>query len=200
MQEGTIEKYLQNFTISDTITDTVPLIDAFEKISQSPESPRLFVEVLGHVSGIVTRGDLQKAPVRMWLFSLVTLVEMQFLRIIRNAYLDDEWKESLKQNRIEAAQRLLSIRQVRDEAIDLADCLQLCDKRDIILENKDVRTALGLENKKTAKKFLEKLERLRDEIAHGQDILTGNWPDLINLAIETEKVLKACENYQGCPN
>ena len=46
------------------------------------DSPRLFVRVLGAVGGIITMSDLQKPPVRMWLFGMITLLEMRMSRLI----------------------------------------------------------------------------------------------------------------------
>ncbi len=40
------------------------------------DQPRLFVTMFGQVGGIVTRTDLQKPPIRMWLFGVITIVEM----------------------------------------------------------------------------------------------------------------------------
>lgn len=51
----------------------------------------IFVRFLGLPSGIVTHGDLQKAPIRMWLFGLISLLEMQMLRRIQNLRDDNDW-------------------------------------------------------------------------------------------------------------
>jgi hypothetical protein len=43
------------------------------------------------------------------------------------------------------ADELLQERRKRNEAIDLFDCLQFCDKRDLILHNPDLIQKLALE-------------------------------------------------------
>jgi hypothetical protein len=83
------------------------------------ESPRVFVVVMGHVAGIVTKGDLQKAPVRMYLFGILYLIEMQFLRLIRTVFPEEKWKSLLTEKRISEATKLLADRRQRNEAIDL---------------------------------------------------------------------------------
>lgn len=136
---------------------------------------------------------MQKAPVRMLLFGLVTLLEMHLLRLIRIYYPNDSWQEFLSDGRLEQAKKLLSERHARNEAIDLADCLQFCDKRDLILRRSDIQKSVGLESKKSGE-LLESAEKLRNKLAHAQDIVTGSsWPEIIDLAKEIEVLLERCE-------
>jgi predicted transcriptional regulator len=76
---------------------------------------RLFVLDCHQVSGIITCGDLQKAPVRMLLFGLVTLLEMNLLRLVRLYYPQDSWQKVLKPDRLEAANKLCHESQQRKE-------------------------------------------------------------------------------------
>jgi hypothetical protein len=149
---------------------------------------------MGHVSGIITKGDLQKAPLRMWLFGLLSLIEMQLLRLIRTTYPDDTWTQLLSYGRLGKAQQFLEDRQRRNEAIDLADCLQFADKRSIVAKSDSLRAALGFNSKSQADKQLQELEHLRNELAHAQDIVTGRWPDLVRLASSAEHLLERCED------
>jgi hypothetical protein len=152
---------------------------------------------MGEVSGIITKGDLQKAPMRMWLFGVLSLLEMQFLRLIRAVYPQDGWKGLLSEDRLAKAEQLLQERQGRNEAIDLADCLQFADKRSIVLKSehlsKHLRGTLSFPSKGKFEHFLKELEHLRNELAHAQDIITGRWPKLVELAEGAERLLAACE-------
>jgi hypothetical protein len=190
--DGTLGDHVISFTGSELIDETAPLFEAFK---MTRDSPRLFVRILGRVGGIITRGDLQKAPVRMWLFGLITLVEMQMLRIIRETYIDESWKHHLSDKRLELAHGILSDRLSRNDALDLLDCLQFCDKRDIILKNDELRQALGIPSIKAGNRFLDDLERLRNILAHAQDIVGDNWPGIVDLAEKTELLLQHCEQY-----
>jgi hypothetical protein len=190
--DGNLADHIISFSDSELIDETGSLAEAFVLMR---ESPRLFVRILGRVGGIVTRGDLQKAPVRMWLFGLITLVEMQMLRIIRESYIDGSWKQQLSKKRLELAQSILEERRSRNHAIDLMDCLQFCDKRDIILKNDELRQALGINSIKAGNRFLDDLERLRNSLAHAQDIVAGNWPGIVDLAEKTEQLLHNCERF-----
>mgnify|MGYP005641987019 CR=1 FL=1 len=163
----------------------------------SRDSPRVFVLDRNRVSGIVTRGDLQKAPVRMLLFGLLTLLEMQLLRLIRIYYLQDSWQKLLKEDRLNSAKERLAERQARNEAIGLADCLQFCDKRVIILKTPEVRESIGLKSKNSGERLLKCAEDLRNKLAHAQDLVTGSsWPAVIDLAKDIEAILKKCEEIE----
>ena len=61
--------------------NVTPLVDVVSGLNRHP---RLFVSVFGRVGGILTRSDLQKAPVRMWLFGMVTILEVGFVQLIES--------------------------------------------------------------------------------------------------------------------
>jgi hypothetical protein len=140
-------------------------------------------------------GDLQKAPVRMWFFGVVSLLEMQLLRVIRITFPNEEWKFFLTDERLAMAQIILSQRKEQNIQIDLADCLQLADKVVIVLEKEQVMNTLGIETKRQGNKFLGKIERLRNDLAHSQDFVTSRWPELVDLIKRAEKFVEKCETY-----
>lgn len=180
-----------SFHPSELIAESTPLIDLLPILR---DTPRVFVLERNRVNGIVTRGDLQKAPVRMLLFALVTLLEMHFLRLIRIYYPRDEWQDVLKEKRLESAKHLWIDRQHRNEAIDLIDCLQFCDKRDLILAHAEIRSHMGFIFEKSGERFLKAVDDLRNKLAHAQDLVSGSsWADIIDLAKAIEKLLERCE-------
>ena len=79
-------------------------------------------------------------------------------------------------------------------AIDLADCLQFCDKREIVLKNEEIRKRLCV-SRESCDRFLKKLEDLRNNLAHAQDIISENWPDIIDIARDAENFLHKCEEF-----
>lgn len=193
LMDGTLANHLIEFLPSDIADDETPLIEVFRLMRHSS---RLFIRVLGRVGGIITRGDLQKAPVRMWLFGLISLIEMQLLRIIREGYPNDAWKQILSPERLASAQKVLADRQRRNEAIDLADCLQFCDRRDIVLESNELRATLGFDSRQSGERSLKDLEKSRNNLAHSQDIITGYWPKIVDLAEIAERLLQRCEEAE----
>jgi len=182
------------FHPQELIALSTPLIKLLPILQRTP---RLFVLDCNQVTGIVTCGDLQKAPVRMLLFGLVTLLEMNLLRLVRLYYPQDSWREVLKSDRLKAAQKLWSDSQERNEATDLLDYLQFCDKRDLILHQPELVQKLGIRSKRFGEKLLKSAEHLRNRLAHAQDLVSGSsWNDLISLAEAMEKLLISCEEIE----
>lgn len=188
--KGTLKEYTKPFGEKLLVEDWSPVLEVLELLVGSPQ---VFIVIMGEVSGIITKGDLQKAPIRMWLFGVLSLLEMQFLRLIRASFSQDALKEILSQERFAKAEEMLQQRKSRNEAIDLADCLQFCDKRTIVLGSDTLRHALGFSSKDEGEKLLKAFEQLRNELAHAQDIVSGSWPQLVTFAKKAEDLLEACE-------
>ena len=189
---GPCRRYKRMFLPSDLIAESTPLIDLLPVLHNTP---RIFVLDRNKVTGIVTRGDLQKAPVRMLLFGLVTLLEMHLLRLVRIHYPKDSWQSLLSEARLNLARKLFVERKARNEAVDLADCLQFCDKRKLVLRILEIRDCIKRKCGKSGKFLLESTEKLRDKLAHAQDIVTGStWPELIDLVRDIEQLLKLFES------
>jgi hypothetical protein len=194
LEIGHCNKYQRTFQPSELIAESTPLIDLFPILR---DVQRVFVLDRNKVSAIVTRGDMQKAPVRMLLFGLVTLLEMNLLRLIRIYYPNDSWQEFLNDEHLEEAKNRLSKLQAKNEAIDLADCLQFCDKRNLIIRRSDICKHLILKSKRSGDILLRDVEDLRNNLAHSQDIVTGSsWPKVIKLAKEIEVLLERCEQIE----
>ncbi|MEA5531421.1 CBS domain-containing protein [Dolichospermum sp. UHCC 0684] len=193
-QAGKCSDYQQIFHPQELIAISTPLMKLLPILAQKP---RLFVLDSNKVSGIITYGDLQKAPVRMLLFSFITLLEMNLLRLVRLYYPQDSWQQFLKPDRLEAAQKLWRESRERNEATDLLDYLQFCDKRELILNQSELLPQLGLNSKRSGEKFLKSAERLRNRLAHAQNLVSGSsWQELISLAEAMEKLLICCEQIE----
>jgi len=188
---GPCAKYGRTFHPSELITESTSLADVFSVLY---DNPRIFVLKGTRVMGIVTRGDLQKSPVRMWIFGLVTLIEMNLLFIVRARYPNDSWKNHISEARLRKANDLFDGRKKKNEAIDLADCLQFCDKADLVLEVPDIKQKIEYGLKTSPQTILDSAEDLRDILAHAQDLVVGStWTDRIDLMREIEELLNALE-------
>lgn len=187
---GTLGEHSIAFREPDLVTGDTPLSTVFDRLSQNA---RVFVVTLDSICGIVTRADMQKAPVRMWLFGLISLLEMQMLRIIREFYPANSWTDSLSSCRLEKATYVFKDRKNRNEEIDLADCLQFCDKRDLILGRDEIVDGLNFSSKNALRKLLKELEDLRNELAHAQDFVAGDWPSRAHLVQNGVKLLDTAE-------
>jgi len=184
---------LHAFEVCDLISDSTPLINVLPILR---DKPRVFILSGNSVTGIITRADLQKPPVRILLFGLVSLLEIHLSYLVRKLYTDNSWKRKLKKTRLLSANRLMKQRLARNENMDLIDCLQFCDKRDLVTAHSDVCKILDLKSKNTGKDLLGNIEKLRDKLAHSQDIVEGTtWEKIIDIAGSIEKLIQRSEKY-----
>ncbi len=172
------------------IHDDAPILEAIERLA---DRRFLLVERHGGVGAIVTRSDLHKHPVRMWLFGLVSLVEMELVDFIRWRHPNDEWRDLIKPRRLAYAEKLHHGRREADLDLDLVDCLQFADKRDIVLADPESLYGWGVGSKTVAERTLHHLEMLRDVLAHAQPIGAEEWAELGGLARRAHAVIEAIE-------
>ena len=147
-----------------------------------------FVTLLGEVVGFVHRGDIERPVVRMWLFGIVTLVELEITEQVRNRWPDDGWQELLTAGRLEKARALQAERERRGVTCGLLDCLQLTDKVQILIQDEVALQYLGFRTKRAAKQVLREMESLRNNLAHAQDISTYDWAQIVRLVRRIEEL------------
>jgi len=145
-----------------------------------------FVRMLGTVGGIITRDDIQHPFVRMWLFGIITMVEMQTTPLIERLWPEGAWTASLSKSRLEKAQALLEERLRRNQQTTLLGCLQFSDKIQILIQNKAILNDLGFQSKRIAKRVCKDFESLRNNLAHAQDIVTHDFTQIARMAIRIE--------------
>jgi hypothetical protein len=181
-----------NFQPPNLITESTPIVDL---MSIMHDRARVFVLEQDRVTSIVTRGDLQKAPVRMLLFGMVTLLEMNFLRVIQSRFPDGSWRRHLTPARIEKVEKLFESLRASNEEIDMTDCLEFCDKSTLLIQDDDIRQRLGFSSRRQGRDVLSSIEKLRNDLAHGQDLgrRTDRWRGVIQIANRIEEVLTAVE-------
>ena len=153
--------------------DNAPIIEAIRTLQDRPVA---FVRILGEVGGLVTRTDLQDPPVRMWLFGLLTAIEMRFQTLIQQRFTDESWMQYVSPARVEKARLLLEERQRRNQSPTLIDCLQFSDKLQIIARDERLRDQVGFVSRaRRADAAGKVLEALRNNLAHSQDIIASDW-------------------------
>ena len=178
------------------ISEAAQLADVVLRLA---ESPRLFVRVLGTVGGIVTMSDLQKPPVRMWLFGMITLLEMRTTHLIALKCKDDSWKQFLSESRLQKAEALLEERKRRSQNLELIDCLQISDKGQIIARNEEIRSLTRMQSRRQTEQAIRMLESLRNNLAHSQDIVSCDWETIVMLCKDMERVISGTEAVQKAP-
>jgi hypothetical protein len=178
LDNGSCGRCQHSFEDATILDDSAPLLNVLLKLKDTPFG---FVTVLGKVGGIITRADLQKPPVRMWLFGIVTLIEMRFTELIDRHCPADTWKQYLSEARLQKAQKLLDERRRRNQALQLFDCLQFSDKGQIIARNEELRKRTVFTSRSQADVAVKNLEQLRNNLAHAQDILPTDWDTIAQL-------------------
>jgi hypothetical protein len=141
-----------------------------------------FVRTSGEIAGVLSRADLEQPIGRMWLFGIVTLVEVDFGRRIRARWPEESWAALLSPGRLDKARELQEERARRVQQADLLDCLQLADKGAILIQDPDVLSDWGFRSKQSAKTALQDLQSLRNHLAHSQAIVEHHWHQIAGLS------------------
>ena len=166
LENGDCGQHLRLFNTVSVISDMAPLLVVLTELDRSPF---LFITIIGGVGGIVTRADLHKPPVRMWLFGIVTLIEMRCSELIEQHCPEDSWQQYVSELRLQKAQALLVERRRRNQALRLFDCLQFSDKGQIVARHEGIRQLTTFPSRRQAEEAISKLERLRNNLAHAQE-------------------------------
>jgi hypothetical protein len=114
------------------------------------------------ITGLVSKSDLQKLPVRSLLFHIVTHLELAMAAWIRRQFADESsWLRVLTQGRRNAVEkRYRGLAEAR-LAVDRLTATMFADKRAVLL-----RTAALPLSRNRAKADFEAIEALRDAVAH----------------------------------
>jgi hypothetical protein len=173
--------------------DPDEVIDAWSPfttiIAMLRDRERVFVRSFGEIHGIVSRSDLQKPPVRMWLFGVITIIEMLFDRIIKPRFPNDSWCEIISAGRLEKAKLLFDERRRRNQDLTLLDCLQFSDKGQLVAKDRQLRAFVGFASRRQGEEVIKELETLRNGLAHSQSIVTGDWNTIVKLADNLRRIL-----------
>ncbi len=174
---------IKHFTVDQVVNGTATFSDVIHVLTRHDFC---FVTVLDNITGVIRRDDINKPMARMWLFGIVTIVEMRLLQLIQERFPDDRWQQEVSDGRMEKAREIQAERQRRNVYCELIDCLQLSDKAQILIQDPESLERLGLESKSVAKKTVKRLESLRNHLAHAQDIVTHDWPQIARLSMWIE--------------
>lgn len=136
---------------------------------------------------IITKADLQKMPIRILFFGMISIFEMNMLERIKKKHIVN-WESSLSSKRLDKAKEIYGKRKSKNQEIDLLDCLQICDKMTILRKNdKELLKTFDISINKF-KKSVESFQDLRDSIAHSQDLLAGiSLDEIIEIYQELEE-------------
>jgi hypothetical protein len=188
LESGRCGDHLRAFGPDDVVTDDASLRDVVLSLGVND---RCFVTVLDHAAAIVTLDDLEKPPMRMFLFGMVTILEMLIARLVESAFPGDTWTAHVAPGRLAKAREIMMERQRRGHACRLIDCLQFSDKGQVALRIGEVRQRLASDmSGKEAKRALKELEHLRNNLAHGQEIIPSSWGRIVRFSTRLDELLE----------
>jgi hypothetical protein len=176
LKDGKVTSFLEvstgvqsEFTDENCLTQNSSLVDAILKLITEKV---IFIKTLGGVVAYVTKNDLQKPPVRMWLFGTLTIIETFYTRAIAGFFPDDSWVDLVSASRLKKAKEIQAER-IRRGALppSLLDCLQYGDKLGIVSRSDEMRAYYKVDGTKTyMRNLVKQTEVLRNSLAHSQPI------------------------------
>jgi hypothetical protein len=181
--QGTCGAHLRTFHPGQLLSASAPFADVIQVLTRHKQA---FVEVFGQVGGIITRRDMQKPVVRMWLFGIITLTEMRLTQLVRERFPESTWSGLMTPSRLTKAQALKAERERLGQSLELIDCLQLGDKARIVISDPTLLDQFGFESRGAAKQVIKEFESLRNHLAHAQDIVSHHWAQIARMARRLE--------------
>lgn len=151
---------------------------------------RTFSQRLSAVD-LAERRDLQKPPLRMWLFGTITVLDANLTWAIAELYPGDSWQSQITPGRFNKAAELHAERQRRGSECGLLDCLQMKDKADILVRDAASFAVLGLHSRREADRFTSDLEKLRNHLARAQELESEHLATAARLASSIHMILRA---------
>lgn len=152
--------------------------------------PFVLVFTLGQPVGVIVRADLEKPPMRMWLFGMITLFEMTITKIIQRQYPGNAWHQMLSPARLEKAIALQNERQRRNQSVELLDCLQLTNKGQLFAKSDELRDQYWNVSRNEIRKVMKEFEGLRNNLAHSQPYTQENWSSIRRLADTLDRLVE----------
>jgi hypothetical protein len=184
---GRLRDHLRRLVPDDRVEDGASLQEAIGSLARNG---RCFVTVLGEPAAIVTLQDLEKPPVRMFLFGMVTVLETIFARAVEEAFPGVGWRDHVAPGRLAKAEGLRAERERRGRPARLLDCLQFSDKGLLALRIPEVRARFGDASGKELRHALKELEELRNHLAHAQEIVPAGWSRIAAFTRNLEALLE----------
>ncbi|EIM77100.1 hypothetical protein A3SI_07329 [Nitritalea halalkaliphila LW7] len=159
---------------TDWLAPETPLLSVFRLLQ---EKRRYFIrDEEGLPAYIVTRTDLDKMPMRLGIFGMISIFETYLKEKIRQEIAD--WQGSISAERLAAAQQLYAIKRAREEEIDLVQCLQFGDIGSIYSKQQRFRAFDQNLSRDRWVQQMNAIGKLRDALAHSQAHLGLSWPEI----------------------
>lgn len=183
--EGECAKYLTPFAdnyIVDYNASFVAVVDALT-VNQF-----CFVTKNENPCAIITLSSVEKPPMRIFLFSLVSFGEIIINDVIRSEEMKDSWQQYLSPERLAEIQDNYQKRVTVGENIELVDCLEYSDKGKIVANNQKMREVFKFKTVSEAKAAFADIDLLRLNLAKSRPIVPDGWLRIMLMCNRFEKI------------
>jgi hypothetical protein len=178
--EGNCGAFSQAFSRDQVITGDTGFAEVIHVLNRHGYC---FLSIFGQIHGVISREDVNKPYMRMWLFGIITLTEILMTEMIKSHFRRDEWRDLIPEARLTAALNLQQERKRLNQCVELIDCLQMADKGLLIINQTELLSQFGFRSKSAAKKVLKQFQSLRNNLAHAQDISTFDWAQIARISM-----------------
>jgi len=186
LDEGLISEYMHTFQMEDLVSESTSLLELLLILR---ERHPVFILESNRINKLITVADLQKQPIRMLIFGLISILEMNLVELIMDYYPNEQWKDRLSDNRINEATKIFALRKEKNEGLGLIDCIQLADKGMIVQKTPDLLEKLEFPSRREAKQFFNRIEELRNNTAHSQEYVYSDFNEFLDIIARLERVL-----------
>ena len=186
LTSGTCGQRARSFSYDQMVYDSTSLMDVILILTRHDYC---FLALLDEVVGVITRVDMEKPIVRMWLFGMITIIEMEFAVLINKKWPNESWRDLCSARRLRKAEALCEERLRISQQSDLLDCLQLGDKARVLFSDAEILKQIGFNSRSEADRAIKNVESLRNNLAHGQSIVAYDWPSIVGLTQSVQRMM-----------
>jgi hypothetical protein len=158
------------------------------------DTERIFLTIFGVVAGLLRKEDLEKPAARMWLFGMISVIEMSVTEAIKKRFKDDSWQGLVSPARLLKAQALFEERKESNVPCDLISCLQLIDKGTVFMKDLKLRSTTVYESRRSGERDVKRIVRLRNHLAHSHHLMPDNWDAILTLAKRFQRIVSNVSN------
>ncbi len=191
LKKGNVSDHFEKFDLEIIATDSTPIYRLIQILEN-----RSFVFVMhgSSIDGIVTLADINKPIVRLYLFGIISLFEMHLNYWLKYHYSNGTWRSLIKPNRVQKAEENFKDRTKQNQALTLEECLQLCDKREVLCQCSEFLKSFNHSNT-TFESLLKDCEKIRNELAHSQDTIFAGFSmtQFVSIISSVESFIKSSE-------
>jgi len=166
------------------------MVDLFQR------SRFFFVNKGNDLVGLVTYADLDKIPMRTWLYILISQFEFLLLELIKKFCRTRAWLSKLTPERLDKIKNLHDKKMENDTDISLEDCLNLGDMIELLECDSKLRSFVGYKSKSSCKKACSGLDDLRNNVMHPSNSLIKNYAGVKTLCKRIKRLQVSIERIK----